>query len=127
MAKLMLKRSGPNRKGLDFGFGSGSALSTLMEAAGHKVALYDPFYYNNPKLLEETYDFITATEVVEHLKNPTTVFATLFDRLNPGDWLGTMTNQIIGRHTFRQWHYIRDLTHICFYIRTLVPKKRTMC
>lgn len=28
-----------------------------------------------------------------------------------------MTKMVIDRQAFRQWHYIRDMTHICFYSR----------
>lgn len=117
LAIPLQKKLAPGQRGLDFGCGPGPALSVLLEEAGHRVNLYDPFYFNDPQLLEETYDFITATEVLEHLQDPGTVFATLFDRLKPGGWLGIMTGLIIDRQAFQNWHYIRDLTHICFYSR----------
>lgn len=88
-----------------------------MEEAGHRVSLYDPFYFDHPNLLEQAYDFITATEVVEHLQHPARVFASLFEQLDPGGWLGVMTKQVIDQQAFATWHYIRDLTHICFYSR----------
>jgi 2-polyprenyl-3-methyl-5-hydroxy-6-metoxy-1,4-benzoquinol methylase len=61
------------------------------------------------------YDFICATEVVEHLRDPNKDFAALFKMLNPGGWLGIMTKLVIDKHAFSQWRYIRDMTHICFY------------
>jgi len=39
----------------------------------------------------------------------------LFDLLIKGGWLGIMTKLIIDKNSFSQWHYIRDLTHVCFY------------
>ena len=42
----------------------------MFEEMGHTVALYDYFYANDPFVLHHLYDFITATEVVEHLHNP---------------------------------------------------------
>ena len=42
-------------------------------------------------------------------------FAALFAMLNTGGWLGIMTKLVIDKHAFSRWHYIRDMTHICFY------------
>jgi SAM-dependent methyltransferase len=117
LSKPLLKRLGPHQKGLDFGCGPGPALSPLFEKKGHEMDLYDPFYYHDNSVLTKSYDFICATEVVEHLKNPDQVFATCFKLLNPHGWLGIMTKLVIDQRAFRTWHYIRDMTHICFYSR----------
>ena len=111
----LLERLDPNQKGLDFGCGPGPTLSVLLEAQGQQVDLYDPFYYNDLSVFYKTYDFITATEVVEHLHDPNREFTAMFKMLNPGGWLGMMTKLVMDEHAFRQWHYIRDMTHICFY------------
>ena len=108
------------QQGLDFGCGPGPALARLLEAHGHEVALFDPYYANDRALLERRYGFITATEVVEHLRSPGAVFRRLFGMLQPGGWLGIMTKLVIDRDSFAseafaRWHYIRDPTHICFY------------
>jgi len=113
----LLKNLSRNQKGLDFGCGPGPALAAMMEEAGHEMALFDPFYYNTPEVLLNPYDFITTTEVVEHLRDPHGVFDTLFSILKPGGWLGIMTKQVIDLDAFSRWHYIRDMTHICFYSR----------
>ena len=39
----------------------------MLEESGHRVALYDVFYVPDTLALAASYDFITATEVVEHL------------------------------------------------------------
>lgn len=111
----LLENLKPARRGLDFGCGPGPALAMVMEGQGHKVDLFDPYYYPDPGLLKKQYDFITATEVVEHLARPDMEFTTLFNLLNPGGWLGIMTKMVKDKDAFRNWHYIRDLTHICFY------------
>ena len=111
----LLKNLRPNQKGLDFGCGPGPALAAMMEEAGHEMALFDPFYFNTPAVLLRQYDFIITTEVVEHLRDPHGAFDTLFTILKPGGWLGIMTKQVIDRDAFSRWHYIRDMTHICFY------------
>ena len=111
----LVERLEANQKGLDFGCGPGPTLSVLLEAQGHRVDLYDPFFFNDPSVFAKTYDFICATEVVEHLHHPEREFTALFTVLKRGGWLGVMTKLLTDEHAFRQWHYIRDMTHVCFY------------
>ncbi len=111
----LLEKLDSQRKGLDFGCGPGPTLSILFEEHGHQMDLYDPLYYNDPLVFEKKYDFICATEVVEHLRDPEREFAALFAMLKRGGWLGIMTKLVIDKDAFRRWHYIRDMTHICFY------------
>lgn len=111
----LVERLNPNQKGLDFGCGPGPTLSVLLEEQGQQVDLYDPFYYDEPSVFHKKYDFICATEVVEHLRDPKREFASLFKMLKRGGWLGIMTKRVMDKHAFGQWHYIRDMTHICFY------------
>lgn len=113
----LLERLRPHQHGLDFGCGPGPTLSIILEEYGHKVELYDPFYANNPSVFDSTYDFICATEVVEHLRDPHQVFTTLFKLVKQGGWLGIMTKLVSDQNAFSNWHYIRDMTHICFYHR----------
>jgi SAM-dependent methyltransferase len=113
----LLERLDAGRKGLDFGCGPGPTLSVLLEEQGHRVDLYDPFYRDDPSVFNNTYDFICATEVVEHMHDPCREFEALFGMLKPGGWLGMMTKRVLDDHDFGQWHYIRDLTHVCFYSR----------
>jgi SAM-dependent methyltransferase len=113
----LLEKLDPNLKGLDFGCGPGPTLSVLLEAQGHQLDHYDPFYCNDLSVFKNQYDFICATEVVEHLHDPRREFAALFKMLKRGGWLGIMTKLVTDRHAFSQWHYIRDMTHISFYSR----------
>lgn len=113
----LLERLDPNQKGLDFGCGPGPTLSLLFEEQGHQMELYDPFYHDDPSVMENTYDFICATEVVEHMGNPDREFSRLFGMLKNGGWLGLMTKMVIDREAFSRWHYTHDRTHICFYSR----------
>ncbi len=114
----LLEKMDSKQKGLDFGCGPGPALSVLLEERCHQVDLYDPFYYNDPLVFNKNYDFICATEVVEHLHNPNKEFAALFKMLKRGGWLGIMTKMVIDKPAFSRWRYIRDMTHICFYSRS---------
>ncbi len=108
-------RLAPGSRGLDFGSGPGPTLSALFEEAGHSVVLYDPFYAPNPSALEGEYDFITATEVLEHLHHPGRELARLWSCLKPGGILGVMTGLAPGIDKFACWHYIGDPTHVCFF------------
>lgn len=104
-------------RGLDFGCGPGPALSKMMEENGFDMSLYDPYYDNNQEMLNQRWDFITATEVVEHLSSPGKEFRRLFTILKDCGTLGIMTKLVIDREAFARWHYIHDQTHICFYSR----------
>jgi SAM-dependent methyltransferase len=105
----------PGQKGLDFGCGPGPALAAMLREQGYEMDLYDPFYHDDPAVFRKQYDFICTTEVVEHLRTPSREFERLFSILRPGGILGIMTKLTAGRERFAGWHYIRDLTHICFY------------
>lgn len=113
----LLEKLDSKQKGLDFGCGPGPALSVLFKNQGHLMDLYDPIYHNDLSVFSNHYDFICATEVVEHLREPHKDFTALFAMLNRSGWLGIMTKRVIDESAFRQWHYIRDRTHICFYCR----------
>lgn len=101
--------------GLDFGCGSGPTVSVLLAEQGHKVACYDKYYANDPSLLTQTYDFITSTEVFEHLREPGKELERLNGILKPGGYFGIMTKLLPPAEQFAKWHYKKDPTHICFY------------
>ncbi len=111
----MQERLMPESDGLDFGSGPGPTLSVMFEEAGHHVALYDPFYAPEPLALTRQYDFITASEVVEHLRDPRAELERLWVRLKPGGLLGIVTKRVIDREAFSRWHYKDDMTHISFF------------
>ena len=106
------------KAGLDFGCGSGPALAAMCEAAGHTMMLYDPVYAPNIKALQQSYDFITATEVVEHLHDPNTELKRLWACLKPGGILAIMTKRVLDQEAFSHWHYKNDLTHVIFFSET---------
>ena len=101
--------------GLDFGCGPGPTLSLIFEENGHKVELFDYFYAKNDNVFKKKYDFITATEVLEHLHHPIDEILRLWDCLKPGGIFGIMTGLTTTKEAFTNWHYIRDLTHVCFF------------
>jgi len=115
LAEPLLERLSPGDRGLDFGCGPGPALAAMLEEAGHPVSLYDVFYAPEPAALARCYDFITATEVVEHLSRPGEELDRLWPLLRTGGWLGVMTKLVRDRDAFATWHYKNDPTHIAFF------------
>jgi len=111
----LIERLGAPKEGLDFGCGTGPALSQMLEEAGHKVNLYDPFFYPDKELLKKQYDFITCTEVFEHLHSPSRELKLLDSLLKPGALLAVMTCFQTDDEMFVRWHYRRDPTHVVFY------------
>ncbi len=109
------QRLASNSCGLDFGSGPGPTLSVMFEEAGHSMGLYDPFYAPEIKLLQQQYDFIVASEVVEHLHHPRQELDRLWSCLKPNGLLGIMTKRVIDQEAFSRWHYKSDPTHVRFF------------
>ncbi|MFO8044265.1 MAG: class I SAM-dependent methyltransferase [Halomonas sp.] len=118
LAEPLGDKLAPGARGLDFGAGPGPTLSVMFEEAGHPMAIYDPFYAPDDSVLVGEYDFITATEVVEHLFEPGRELARLTGLLRPAGWLGVMTKRVTDREAFARWHYIQDPTHVAFFSET---------
>jgi 2-polyprenyl-3-methyl-5-hydroxy-6-metoxy-1,4-benzoquinol methylase len=118
----LLKRLAPGLRGLDFGCGPGPALAAMLREAGQMMAVYDPFFAPDPDVLTRRYDFITCTEVMEHLHDPADVFDTLNGLLRPGGWLAVMTTFQTEDSRFAQWRYRREPTHVVFYREATLRK-----
>lgn len=115
LAAPLLGRLPPAAEGLDYGAGPGPTLSVMLEEAGHRAAVYDPFFAPDARALERTYDFVTCTEAVEHFHAPRAEWMRLDRLLRPGGWLGVMTEFRLPETDFAAWWYPRDPTHVCFY------------
>jgi len=115
LALPLVARLAPGSSGLDFGCGPGPALAAMLREAGHEVSLYDSYYQPERSVLKRKYDFICATEVVEHLHQPGTELERLWSLLKPAGVLGIMTKLVLGREAFAGWHYKNDPTHVCFF------------
>lgn len=115
LAEPLLQRLPAASRGLDFGCGPGPALAAMLSEHGHQVALYDLFYAPNTEVFKQHWDFITATEVVEHLAQPGSELQRLWQCLRPRGWLALMTKRVSGPEVFARWHYKNDPTHICFF------------
>ncbi|MDN3608699.1 class I SAM-dependent methyltransferase [Vibrio ostreicida] len=107
----------PNSCGLDFGCGPGPTLSLMLEERGHNMSLYDIYYHPSERVLESSYDFVTATEVIEHLYQPDKVWQQWLNLVKPGGWVGLMTKMVIDVDAFASWHYKNDQTHVIFFSR----------
>jgi SAM-dependent methyltransferase len=117
LALPLAARLSPGSHGLDFGCGAGPALACMLREAGHEVSLYDSYYQPDSSALVRCYDFVCATEVVEHLHQPGLELARLWSLLKPGGCLGIMTKLVRDRAAFAGWHYKNDPTHVCFFSR----------
>ncbi len=101
--------------GLDFGSGPGPTLSKMFEESGYKMRIYDHFYARDEEALELKYDFITSTEVIEHLYDPFTVLDRLWNMVNEGGLLSLLTQPYPDKSEFDAWYYKNDPTHVCFF------------
>lgn len=117
LSRPLAARLPAGARGLDFGCGPAPALAHMLERQGFSVSLYDSFYRADEAVLTRRYDFICATEVVEHLHRPGAELARLWSLLGPGGWLGVMTKLVRDREAFAGWHYKNDPTHVCFFSR----------
>ncbi len=111
----LLDRIELGSEGLDFGSGPEPVLAQLFEREGYKMWIYDPFYANNPEVFKEKYNFITLSEVAEHLYNPAQEFNRLVSLLKQKGYLAIMTSLTDTVLDFSDWHYQKDETHVCFY------------
>jgi len=114
-ADAVVERVPAGSTGLDFGSGPGPTLSVMLAETGHAMHVYDPHFAPDATVLERTYDFVTATEVVEHLRRPDQAIATMWGCVRVGGILAIMTKMVTDRDAFARWHYKDDETHVCFY------------
>jgi 2-polyprenyl-3-methyl-5-hydroxy-6-metoxy-1,4-benzoquinol methylase len=113
----LVRRLPTGAHGLDFGCGPGPALAAMLQEDGLPVALYDIFYAPDTSVFSRQYDFITATEVVEHLHDPAAELNRLWQCLADGGVLAIMTKLARDAEAFARWHYKNDPTHVCFFSR----------
>lgn len=131
LAEPLMMKLQPGMHGLDYGCGPGPALAEMLREAGYEMSLYDPFFYPDRGVLGRSYDFITATETIEHFHGPAGEFDRFDRMLNPGGWLGVMTSFQTDDARFANWHYIKDPTHVVFYrditLRTIAAQRGWAC
>lgn len=102
---------------LDYGSGPVAAFADLMERAGWRADIYDPYFSPATSGLRSSYDFITCIEVAEHFRVPRRSWDDLFGRLAPGGRAFVMTQLRDFAPGLEEWYYLRDITHVAFYSR----------
>lgn len=115
LATPLSRRLPTPASGLDYGCGPGPLLAKMLREQGHTMHTFDPYYANRPEILQNKFDFVTCTEVIEHFRQPGQEFNLLFGLLKPGGYLGIMTKLVIDADAFSRWHYKNDMTHIGFF------------
>lgn len=101
--------------GLDFGAGTGSAISKVLQDNAFQIAAYDPYFHPFPELLAQKYDYIACCEVVEHFHFPDKEFQLLQKLLQPNGKLYCMTHLYDPKIDFSTWYYKNDHTHVFMY------------
>lgn len=114
----LIERLSAEAQGLDFGSGPGPTVSIMLADAGFPTTVYDVFYANDPAVLGHSYDFITMTEVVEHLHQPSEVLHQLWGLLKPDGYLAIMTQRWDMQPSINSWRYKNDPTHVIFFSQT---------
>ena len=113
-AEPLLSRLEPASRGIDIGCGPAPVLAQMLTEAGHRCDYYDPLFFPEQEV-QGQYDFITLTEVAEHMASPRCDLLSLKQQVAPGGWLLIMTKRVINAERFARWHYKNDPTHISFY------------
>ena len=105
----------PEMRGLDYGCGHTPTLHLLLREAGLRCENYDVFFF--PEWPKEPFDFLFATEVVEHFHRPAVEWPRMLALLKSGGILTVMTAPWEDLDAFRTWGYASDETHVAFYHR----------
>jgi SAM-dependent methyltransferase len=104
----------PGMKGLDYGCGPEPTLSLLLEQDGFACDDYDPIFF--PELDQnKQYDFIFATECIEHFFFPAKDLQKIKRLLKEDGILVIMTELWQSQEKFKTWQYAKDPTHVSFY------------
>lgn len=102
-------------RGLDYGCGPTPVLAGMFTAAGYPTESYDPFFLGDEAVHGKKYDFVSCSEVLEHVHDPLSFFRRLDSIVRRGGLIGIMTRFHGVDTPFHDWWYRRDPTHVCFY------------
>lgn len=103
--------------GLDYGCGTGPVAATELKEKGYQVNLYDPYFEDDPQVLELKYEFIICCEVMEHFYDPAEEFRRLYSMLLTNGKLYCKTSLYNDTLEFSNWYYKNDPTHVFFYTK----------
>lgn len=89
-----------------------------MQERGHDVSNYDPYFVPDSATLDQRYNFVTMTEVLEHLRVPALEVSRVWGLLKEQGYLAVNTQMTDDIENFNEWHYQRDPTQICFWSKS---------
>jgi 2-polyprenyl-3-methyl-5-hydroxy-6-metoxy-1,4-benzoquinol methylase len=89
LRRLRARGLSPGHKILDYGCGEGQFIDSLKDHGFSNVSGYDPYSseYATPDGLSQSYDVVTAHDVIEHVDDPKQLMSQLSDLLVPGGLL----------------------------------------
>lgn len=103
---------------LEFGCGPGPVLAAILAAKGYTVDVFDVYYASVAVYEGKKYDVITATEVIEHVRDPLALMRCLRDHMDENGLLAVMTHfHANDPAVFLKWWYHIDDTHISFFTK----------
>ena len=103
------------KNALDYGCGPTPLLAALLATEIDEVAFYDPLFFPNLHIEEQSFDLITCTEAIEHFHQPGEEWQRLNNLLSDSGVMIIMTKRVLDRTRFANWHYKNDPTHVCFF------------
>ena len=115
ITNAVLKKFSKDDIGLDFGCGKDSPIVKVLRQNEYEILEYDPFFFDDKKLLEKKYDYIACCEVIEHFYNPKKEFALLKKLLKEDGILYLMTGIYNNTIDFSKWWYKNDPTHVFIF------------
>ena len=115
LAAPIIARTPVGARGLDYGSGESDALAGLLARSGRPTVAYDPAFRPSAAALDDRYDFVVCSEVIEHVHEPRALLDRLDRLVRPGGIIGIMTAMYDDVPSFAAWWYVRDITHVCFY------------
>ena len=89
---------------LDFGGGRG-LLAELMRGRGCRIDTWDPYFDRAQEPDRQSYDLVTAFEVVEHSRDPVGTFRQIASLLRPGG-VAYFTTHLLPRGAGADWWYL---------------------
>ena len=115
ITNAVLKKFSKDDVGLDFGCGKDSPIVKVLRQNEYEILEYDPFFFDDKKLLEKKYDYIACCEVIEHFYNPKKEFELLKKLLKEDGILYLMTGIYNSTIDFSKWWYKNDSTHVFIF------------
>lgn len=121
----------PGARGLDYGCGPEPLLASMARADGLTCDSFDPHFHPHPPA--PPYDFVLASEVFEHFREPGAEIARVTallvsadphhagisprsrDPRDGGGLLAVMTLHWRDDEDLSRWHYLSDPTHVSVY------------